>query len=315
MNNLIKVALIAFLCLSFKAQAQLTPQHAQYLQFPVVINPATVGTEDYIDMTASSRWQWVGLEGAPNTQTFAFNTPVVLDRRSYAAGKHSHHGVGAFVSNDASGPFDIVEINLSYAYHLRVQKKFFVSIGTTLNRTQYKIGEGELYFVQTPDDPSIQTNANGDTNVSLGTYIYSSKLFLGIAANKIINNVSPYTLLETETSDRNYNVVLGSRFDLNRNVQFVPSVMVKSADMDVMQWDLNARFYLLQKLWGGVSYRNQDAILPFFGLQLIKGLWAGYSYEIPLAKGGLNQDGTHELLVGYRYHLGQKDVICPQFLW
>lgn len=315
MNNLTKIAFIALLCLCFKSQAQLTPQYSQYLQFPVVINPATVGTEDYIDITASSRWQWVGLNGAPSTQTIAFNTPVVLDRRSYVAGKDSHHGVGAFVSNDTSGPFDVSEINLSYAYHLRVQKKFFVSIGATVNRTQYEIGEGELYFVQTPNDPVLQTLSNNDYNVSLGTYIYSDKLFLGIAANKIINNESPYTGIESGTSDRNYNVIAGSRFDLNRQVQFVPSVMVKSADMDIMQWDLNAKFYFMQRLWAGASYRNQDAILPFVGLQLVKGLWAGYSYEIPLAKSGLNQDGTHEILIGYRYHLGQKDIICPQFLW
>ena len=58
-------------CLCFlivvKACAQQQPYYTQYILNNFILNPALAGIENYWDVKASHRHQWVGLDGAPVT--------------------------------------------------------------------------------------------------------------------------------------------------------------------------------------------------------------------------------------------------------
>ena len=62
--------------LSFQAQAQFEPQFTQYMFNEMFINPAYAGSRGHMSMTGVYRNQWVGIEGAPKTQTFSGHTPL-----------------------------------------------------------------------------------------------------------------------------------------------------------------------------------------------------------------------------------------------
>src|SRR5687768_15847649 len=63
--------------------AQQQPMYTQYMFNGLVINPAYAGSAETFTATALFRKQWVGMTGAPETQTFSAHSPVddVVNRR------------------------------------------------------------------------------------------------------------------------------------------------------------------------------------------------------------------------------------------
>ncbi|MGA9589787.1 MAG: type IX secretion system membrane protein PorP/SprF, partial [Salegentibacter sp.] len=59
---------------------QQLPQFTQYMYNTISINPAYAGSRDGFSLTLLNRNQWVGLEGAPVTQTLSVNSPLRNDK-------------------------------------------------------------------------------------------------------------------------------------------------------------------------------------------------------------------------------------------
>jgi type IX secretion system PorP/SprF family membrane protein len=70
-------ALILLLVSGFQANAQFEPQFTQYMFNEMFINPAYAGSRDQISATLSYRNQWVGLQGAPKTQSASVHGPLM----------------------------------------------------------------------------------------------------------------------------------------------------------------------------------------------------------------------------------------------
>ena len=73
--------------------SQQLPQFTQYMYNTVSINPAYAGSRDGFSITALNRNQWVGVDGAPVTQTLSINSPLRNDKI----------GLGLSVINDKIG--------------------------------------------------------------------------------------------------------------------------------------------------------------------------------------------------------------------
>ena len=72
--------------------AQQDAQYTQYMYNTMAVNPAYAGSRGVFSITGLHRSQWVGLDGAPNTQTLNFNTPVA-----------KRVGIGLSIVNDEIG--------------------------------------------------------------------------------------------------------------------------------------------------------------------------------------------------------------------
>ncbi|WP_299801331.1 PorP/SprF family type IX secretion system membrane protein, partial [uncultured Maribacter sp.] len=60
----------------FMGYAQQDAQYTQYMYNTISVNPAYAGSRGVLSIAALHRSQWVGLDGAPTTQTLNFHTPV-----------------------------------------------------------------------------------------------------------------------------------------------------------------------------------------------------------------------------------------------
>jgi len=81
MNLKLKVVLIGLLGLSFQTLfAQQDPQFTQYMFNTLGVNAAYAGSRGHLSATGLLRSQWVGLDGAPRTQTFSIEsqTKVII---------------------------------------------------------------------------------------------------------------------------------------------------------------------------------------------------------------------------------------------
>ena len=94
------------------AIAQQDPQFNQYFFNPLGINPAYAGSRGMLSAVAVHRNQWIGFEGAPNTQSFAIHAPT----------RNKKMGFGFQAINDEIGPKNTVAISGDYAYSIRIAR-------------------------------------------------------------------------------------------------------------------------------------------------------------------------------------------------
>jgi type IX secretion system PorP/SprF family membrane protein len=311
----IRAIFCAITLFNFTLHAQQNPQFSQYLQNPFVLNPAMTGTEDYVDVNVGYRNQWTGFDGGPKTATLSINSAIYPSKAPYLPyDGSSHQGIGAFVYSDDFGPIQQNGFYGSYAYHLKVSEDWFLSIGTFVGATQFKFDDSDIVVFDNPNDPLIRNVSNLNFNMSIGFYAYSKYLFLGVAANQIINNHTGFS--DTNTGGAllpNYNMLLGSRISINEKMLFVPFTLVKAVENAPIQWDAGAKFIYDNKFWGGMAYRNEEAIIGFFGLNLLENVLLSYSYDWITAQFSGIQAGTHEIIIGYRFNLAKLNCACPKY--
>lgn len=304
---------------SIKTYGQQNPQLTQYLQNPFVVNPALTGVEDYIDLTAAFRNQWTGFDGAPRTATFSFNGSLhLLKAQLQRREGESHQGIGAFLYTDDIGPIKQSAFYASYAYHLKVSEDWFMSFGTFAGATQFRYDASDAILLQNPNDILVNSFSDFNFDMSLGLYAYSEYLFAGIAANQLFDNQIPYNVdngvLTTDGRlQRNYNLLVGSRIDLSSDWELVPSTLLKTVANAPFQWDLGIKMVYKGNLWGGFAYRDQDAILGYFGLRFMENFLATYSYDWSTTDFSGQQTGTHEITIGYRFDFGEQQCACPKY--
>lgn len=91
MKNIIIVSVL-FITTVWGLRAQQDAQYTQYMYNTMAINPAYAGSRGVLSISGLHRSQWVGLDGAPRTQTLNINTPV-----------SERVGIGLSIVNDDIG--------------------------------------------------------------------------------------------------------------------------------------------------------------------------------------------------------------------
>ena len=81
--------------------------------------------------------------------------------------------------------------------------------------------------------------------------------------------------------------------------------MLKS-DLAGWQLDINTNLVYNDRLWGGITYRTQDAIALLMGLELINGLKVGYSFDLTTSAIARWGYGSHEIFIGYSVDLDRN---------
>lgn len=109
----IKMVLSLFVVSSITAQQN--PEYTQYMYNTMTVNPGYAGSTGSLEALLLHRSQWVGIDGAPTTQSFTIHSPLYNERI----------GLGLSVVNDKLGPSNelIFEGNFSYTIPAGADKK------------------------------------------------------------------------------------------------------------------------------------------------------------------------------------------------
>lgn len=110
--------------------AQQDPLYSQYLFNQAIINPAYSGVHDIMSATLISRNQWLGLDGAPQTNTLNVHSSFFRNKI----------GVGLTFVNDQLGVSNSNEMSVAYAYKVQFRKSvlaFGIQGGLTTFKYDY----------------------------------------------------------------------------------------------------------------------------------------------------------------------------------
>jgi type IX secretion system PorP/SprF family membrane protein len=284
--------------------AQQDSQFTQYMYNPVNFNPAYAGSREVLSIFGMHRTQWVGLDGAPVTNTVSIHTPI----------ENSNVGIGLSFINDRIGPSDENAISVDFSYTIYTSDYYKLAFG--LKATANLLNVDFTKLRQQPGDPELQYNIDNrfSPNIGAGIFWYSDRSYFGLSVPNF---------LETKHFDggdnsvakekMHYHIIGGYVFNLDPSLKFKPSVLVKAVNQAPLQVDFSANFLFNEKLTLGVAYRWSAALSAMVGFQITDGLLAGYSYDAETTKLANYNSGSHEIFLRFELFKNSDKIISPRF--
>ena len=167
---------LLFVCAmsSQNLQAQHSPLLSQYMFNQLIVNPAYAGSRDVLSMSGLFRKQWLGLNGAPQTASFYFHSPL----------PNAKNNLGFSLVHDKIGVTNHIALNGNYAYR--------IDFGEDRGRLAFGL-QGGLSLVQSKFS-TIVTDAPGDVvfgadsptfkipRLGFGIYYDTRRWYLGASA-------------------------------------------------------------------------------------------------------------------------------------
>lgn len=286
MNKILKNMHIVILFIGLTSIAQQAPHYTQYMYNTVIINPAYAGARADLSIGGLSRTQWIGIDGAPKTQTFSIN-----------ARTFDGVGMGFSVVHDEIGLLKSTDISMDLSYTLIMGYRQRLALGLKGTYASYN---NDLSSGITVDD-EVYASINGNyPNVGFGMYYYDDTFFGGIAIPQLLK--TPKFIMDGNfqagiTDNTNVFATFGMRMDINDNTKFKPSTMVKYTSGLPISVDINANFLYKEWLELGVSYRYDDSVSAILAVLPNKNMRIGYAYDYTLSNLGNYNQGTHEIML------------------
>ena len=287
------------LVLAFLPGVLFTQQLAHFTQFYLneyIINPAAGGTKNYFDVKSSYRYQWVGVNDAPRTFTLSMDGPM---------GKKKNMGLGGYVYSDITGPTRRTGFKVSYAYNFKVTSDIKLSFGLAGGLMQFAVDGSEITLAETNDVAFANSLTSAYTpDAAFGAYLYSDDFYASISIPQLIGTELKFTDNHTNTKNKlenHYYINGGYKFRTGAWV-LEPFAQIKYIPPVNPQIDIGGRAIYNDLIWLGGTYRSEDAAAVFVGLHLVENFVFSYSYDIITTDINSVSSGTHEIVLGLRFH-------------
>jgi type IX secretion system PorP/SprF family membrane protein len=289
--------------------AQQDAQYTNYMYNTMNINPAYAGSRGTMSVFGLHRTQWVGLEGAPTTNTFAIHAPF----------RDSNVGLGLSIMNDAIGPSDETTISADFSYTIETSYTYKLAFGIRATAHLLNVDFTKLNIYD-PNDVLAQYNIDNrfSPNFGVGAYWYSDNTYFGLSIPNMLETKhfdkgqAQYNATSVANERMHYHFIAGKVFDINSDIQFKPAFLAKIVEGAPLQLDLSANFLFQEKFTLGVAYRWDAAMSALAGFQVNDNWFIGYGYDMEVTKLANYNSGSHELFLRYEFSR-KKQVASPRF--
>lgn len=311
MNSSTIILLLTVLTLG-SATAQQDAQFTQYMYNTISINPAYAGSRGVLSMAALHRSQWVGLDGAPTTQTLNLHAPL---------GKRIGMGVSVLNDEIGNGTSNETSFDLACSYTISTGKGGKFSFGLKAGGHLLNLDFSRLSgFIEEQRNTGFSNiDKKFSPNFGAGIYFHTDKLYAGISAPN---------LLETQHFDGSdasssylakerihWYTILGYVFEVNHGLKFKPALLFRALQGAPLQIDLSASLLFNEKFSLGAAYRWDAAFSALAGFQISTRFLLGLAYDREITELGNTSfnDGSFEVFLRYELFKGQNGVLTPRF--
>lgn len=287
----------AFLFAGFWGFSQQDAQLTQNMFNKLSVNPGSAGYNGGVCATLLTRSQWIGFDGRPQTHMFSGDA------------RFGRHGVGLTIFQDQLGVERSFAVKGAYAFHIKLGGGE-LGIGLDIGMVSKSFTNNFVAIDDYTQDPSIpnENTSAKSFDASFGLfYEIKNTMYLGVSTLHI-----PQSTFESGKGGvnelafkqaRHYYIMAGYEKDISGGSQkwvLKPSVLAKT-DAVSTQLDINALVVYNKLVWGGVSYRLQDAIAILAGVNVpqFPGLKIGVAYDITTSALGDHTSGSVEFMVRY----------------
>ncbi len=284
--------------------AQQDAQFTQYMYNTININPAYAGSRGVMSIFALHRSQWIGIDGAPVSNTFSINTPI----------NNSKIGLGLSFINDKIGPSNENAISVDFSYSIETSQDYKLSFGIKGTGNLFNLDVAKLNPTD-QNDPQFQNLNNVfSPNIGAGIYLHSENTYLGISVPNLIeskryddNSVAIFK------EKINYYFIAGHVFNISNNLKFKPSLLTKIVEGAPLQVDVSGNFLINDKFVIGAAYRWSASFSAMVGFQISDALFIGYGYDLETTKLANYNSGSHEIFLRFEILNNSNKMTSPRF--
>lgn len=301
------ITFIIVLVASFSYSQQDT-QFTNYMYNTLSFNPAYAGSRGTTSIYLSQRSQWVGLDGAPTTNSLTYHSPL----------GSSNLGIGINFLNDAIGPVQENLVSLDMSYTIQTSYDYKLAFGFRASAHMLNVDFTQLNIFN-PGDVLAQNNINNriSPNFGFGMFWYSDKSYLGFSIpnllqTKHINRDLNSSVSAVSKERLHYHLIAGHLFDLSQDIVFKPAVLTKFVSGAPLQVDVSANFLMYDKFTLGAAYRLDAAVSFLTGFQINRNWMLGYAYDFDTNNLSTYNSGSHEVFLRYEVFRTDK-VRSPRF--
>ena len=279
--------------------AQQLPQFTSYQLSPFLYNPAYAGFDGTSQLNAVIRNQWSGIRDAPQTDVLS----------GYGLLRNEKMGVGGTAFKDVVGADSRRGITFSYAYHLKVKNDMSLSLGLSAGFLQYRL---DHTIINPYDDGDPVFNSPILSSVvptaTFGAYLYGDNFYASVALPQLLS--STFTLKD-EYNDNSLieggltnHIFVGSGYikDINDAFTIEPSLLLMLSSPAPASVELMTKLTYKDLLWTALSYRFNDAVCMYIGIDIDKRFYVAYAHDFVASELSTVTSGTNEFKLGFRFN-------------
>jgi type IX secretion system PorP/SprF family membrane protein len=272
------------------------------------LNPGYAGYHDHVCATGIYRNQWMGFEGAPETQLISIQAPLSNQRI----------GVGLNLSRHSIGISKSVTADAIYAYKIPIGKGI-LSLGAQASVRHLTVDytDPDLLAVQEITiDPGVDLVKESKViaNFGVGVYYNSDQFYIGLSSPRLMPSDIDFedNNLFVSREVKHYYLMAGYVIPLNYKIDFVPQVLVRYTDSAPVNVDINGSIIIRQNYSLGLTFRTGgtredtgESIDLIASAKIARGLRIGVAYDFTLSELRKYSSGSLEMMI--RYCFGQPE--------
>ncbi|WP_047245989.1 PorP/SprF family type IX secretion system membrane protein [Maribacter thermophilus] len=316
MKNIKKIAflfLIIVLGSHYIGFCQQDAQYTQYMYNTLSVNPAYAGSRGVLSIAALHRSQWLGRDGAPNTQTLNIHGPT-----------SNKVGLGLSIVNDEIGnnTNQNTYFDAAFSYTIMTSETNKLSFGIKAGGHLLNIDFNNLrnYNASTSTVISTELYKKFVPNFGAGIYYHTNTFYAGLSVPNFMktehfdsssggnNNI-------ISVDEMTWYLISGYVFNMSPSLKFKPAFLLKATPGAPLQADVSANFLLNDRFTMGAAYRWDAALSALFGFQISKQLMLGLAYDSEISElGGTKfNNGSFEIFLRYEFLKNTKIDLTPRF--
>lgn len=286
-----KLLLIVSVFISTLVQGQQFTTLSQYMLNSAYLNPAYSGTGELTNFTFLHRTQWAGYsdyQGQSVASQMQLLTGIVnIDKTG--------HTIGLIAGRDKIAYSTDFLLQASYAYRVQLSQLSSLSFGARLGIDSRSI-DFTKYVLKDGDDPDAPQGKQSETHpdVTLGMWYNHERYYLGASAKSLIKPGSDTPGFNNEPA---YVFTGGLHLPLSRDLKITPSAQFITSAGD-FSLDVSALASYGDVLWGGLSYRHEEAATAIAGIALLdKKLRLSYAFDYTINNKEVTAATSHEIMI------------------
>lgn len=300
--------LIYLLLFAFGAQAQWDASFSQFWAAKNYYNPSFSGDSDKIQTSGNYKYEWTGVENAPQRFVIGADMPVEF--------LGIRHGVGLITHSHTLGKERNNALGAQYALKIKAGKGMF-NIGIQATMVELNFDAASLRLISDSTKNNKKTIRFNPTDkktadINAGISWTSGNFFAGIGAM----HINQSTFFATGDSVYAGNVKtdsIMSRIPLSYNfmagynirafhplIEIQPMFFAQTADFTQINIQAALRMVYNKKYSVGASWRG-NAGYSFFAGVVMEDVEVGYAYDLHTSRIGKESGGSHEVSIRYRF--------------
>ncbi len=296
------------ICLLFAwaAFGQQEDQFTQFMYQKQLFNPGYAGSENQAMATALVRNQWLGFEGAPQTQLATFNTPLFNNKV----------GVGANIYRQTIGLTDRYAADAIYAYRFNLGRGVMsAGLQASVRLIQTNFNSARPVEPIT-EDGAIPMGVQSKFNPNFGAGLYyrhqDGQFYVGFSVPYMLQNdinLAGNTGGVISKEIRHIYAMGGGRFEVSDQIEIQPNVLLKYVAGAPFDADVNVTGVFMDRFSAGISYRIGgpkasgigESVAMLLGVDATDKITIGLSYDYSISQFNDFNNGTIEGVIRFRF--------------